>query len=1051
VKRDDLTKEKFERCPFITEPVEVHHYDDETANDPTYHRLYHTGDLCRFNTDGCMEYLGRIDLQVKLRGYRIEIEEIESVLQTYPGVDLAIVAKREQNGVEFLCGYVQLAAKAADRPTDQQLSQHLRQKIPAYMVPSRFMFVDEFARTPALKVDRKALPEPTIVAAPSAAAAAAPDTKVSRVPTTATEASVLEVYNTIFTDHARVGIALDSHFFDDLGGTSIMAGRALTELRRRNFNVSVRTLYTNPTIAGLAKHFDTLSATTAASASINIDGGKMEPPQPELPSAFRRPSTKRRVLIGVWQFVIGILAVSNMWLFLIPLQYLVQQLGLDLTMLEYGLPIFIGVLLAAVVVVVQLLYLALILPLLKWLIIQRRQPGRYWIYSWYAVRWWTVRALYDAFPAALYSHMNVVSWMYRATGASIGHGCLLPATFPEADLVTIGNDVYVAPSAQLLTAQVIDQQLILKPIRIGNGASIEACATLEGGSFVPPHCLVRPLTVVTEANELPEGCEWVPPGVSNGVAPSLPTPAAAAASASKRDDETSRLVAPSAGTGGRLFRASFGSRFIAGLLQMAVFILTYTLITAAHFTVVYSMVRDGQVLLASPWYQGGLAVLVAFFGAAISAVWFAVVSAICARLIYPSGCREGTVAVTSPFEFHRWFMFQRVYLMAGTFYPIITTVFGPAWVRAIGLRVGENVQFGLVASLTPGLTDIGSDTFVADFATLNPPTVKGGLMTFRRQTIGDGTMIGNNSVVTCSAVGARCLVGAVTFAPENLPPGKMALGAPFFVSDRTAERPIERPNRTTLVLHALHNLADLVGGQWVSFLSICIGIAASGSAGPAGPFVGLFVFVFVMELLKTALLVFFKWCLNGRLRTANYSLQSPACWRYLSQFALMMSIVPFGILVVLRGSVLFPFVLRMIGMRVGSNCFVDTFQIPETDLAAVGDDSTLNANVTLGTHAAEDGVMKFGRVRIGRRVSIMSGTVIAPACAVGSGCSVAASSSVSKGERLDEMTHWAGMAVSRVPAPPMMNVLLERNTTGQHRVGGKAGYAAVEMRSVGAA
>ena len=158
------------------------------------------------------------------------------------------------------------------------------------------------------------------------------------------------------------------------------------------------------------------------------------------------------------------------------------------------------------------------------------------------------------------------------------------------------------------------------------------------------------------------------------------------------------------------------------------------------------------------------------------------------------------------------------------------------------------------------------------------------------------------------------------------------------------------------------------------------------------------------------------------MRASNLSIRDPLCWRYQTQFAVVLAIVPLGILYVLRGSVLYPWALRLLGMKIGDNCFIDTLQIPEMDLAAVGDDCSINANVTLGTHTAEDGIMKFSDVSIGDRVTLLSGVVIAPTAHVSTGCSVAANSSVSKGERLEERTHWAGLSVERTAAPTIMRV-----------------------------
>src|SRR5262249_3780845 len=117
-------------------------------------RLFKTGDLGRFDADGVIEYLGRLDRQVKVRGNRVELGEVEGALTAHPDVREAVVVGRK----EALVGYV---VPSAHRPTERALRAFLRQTLPEYMVPSRIVFLDAFPLTPNGKVDVLALPEPT--------------------------------------------------------------------------------------------------------------------------------------------------------------------------------------------------------------------------------------------------------------------------------------------------------------------------------------------------------------------------------------------------------------------------------------------------------------------------------------------------------------------------------------------------------------------------------------------------------------------------------------------------------------------------------------------------------------------------------------------------------------------------------------------------------------------------------------------------------------------------------------------------------------------------
>jgi acyl carrier protein len=145
--RAELTAEKFVPNPFHGE------------NEPPGDRLYRTGDLARFLPDGNIEYLGRMDNQVKVRGFRIEIEEIESALVRHPDVRETVVMLREDRpGDKRLVAYIVANQKQA--PAPGSLSQFLRQKLPEYMAPSVFVRLEALPLTPNGKVDRRALPRP---------------------------------------------------------------------------------------------------------------------------------------------------------------------------------------------------------------------------------------------------------------------------------------------------------------------------------------------------------------------------------------------------------------------------------------------------------------------------------------------------------------------------------------------------------------------------------------------------------------------------------------------------------------------------------------------------------------------------------------------------------------------------------------------------------------------------------------------------------------------------------------------------------------------------
>ena len=144
-KRPELTAEKFADCPFVAENI-----------DGTTVRMYHTGDLCRWNTDGELEYIGRADDQVKLRGYRVELGEIESCASKFGGISLAVAVIRPVGGTDTLCLYY-TADHGATVDVDE-LRHALSRSLTEYMVPTVYMQLDTLPTTPNGKVDRRKLP-----------------------------------------------------------------------------------------------------------------------------------------------------------------------------------------------------------------------------------------------------------------------------------------------------------------------------------------------------------------------------------------------------------------------------------------------------------------------------------------------------------------------------------------------------------------------------------------------------------------------------------------------------------------------------------------------------------------------------------------------------------------------------------------------------------------------------------------------------------------------------------------------------------------------------
>jgi amino acid adenylation domain-containing protein len=201
-------------------------------------RLYRTGDRVRHTPDGSIDYLGRLDDQVKLRGFRIEPGEIESALAGLPGVRVAAAVVREDRpGDRRLVAYAE--PEDGVRLSEEEIREGLRGRLPAHMLPAAYVFLDALPRTGSGKIDRRALPAPARDRPGSAGRYVAPRTPAERV--------MAEIWAGVLGVE-RVGV--DDDFFA-LGGDSLSTVRVASLARARGVPVSVRELMERPTIARL--------------------------------------------------------------------------------------------------------------------------------------------------------------------------------------------------------------------------------------------------------------------------------------------------------------------------------------------------------------------------------------------------------------------------------------------------------------------------------------------------------------------------------------------------------------------------------------------------------------------------------------------------------------------------------------------------------------------------------------------------------------------------------------------------------------------------------
>jgi len=218
--REDITKERYITNPFIENS-----------------RMYKTGDICKFDNNGEIYYLGRADNQVKIRGLRIELEEIENKMLEFPFVKKAKVIKQVIGNREIISAYF-IATK---RIRVMELRRHLYDNLPNYMVPSYFTALDEFPYTPNGKIDKNALPIPDGILQ---------NEKVDYIaPKTDLEVKLASIWEEVLNTKP---IGIKDNFFE-LGGDSILAMNLNIKLLKITDKIKYSDIFTYPTIAELAE------------------------------------------------------------------------------------------------------------------------------------------------------------------------------------------------------------------------------------------------------------------------------------------------------------------------------------------------------------------------------------------------------------------------------------------------------------------------------------------------------------------------------------------------------------------------------------------------------------------------------------------------------------------------------------------------------------------------------------------------------------------------------------------------------------------------------
>jgi non-ribosomal peptide synthetase-like protein len=987
-------------------------------------RLYRTGDLGRFDADGNLVFLGRADGQVKLRGFRIELAEIESVLMQAQGVRAAACAVREDMpGVQQLVGYV---VSSNGRVDEDRLRARLRKHLPAYMVPAIIETITDLPLLPSGKLDRASLPPPQKRS--GRAAPGAPGLEAGRNgahgvarPTTAIERRLMEIWQNLFEP---LEVSPDADFFYDLGGHSLLAARMISELRKepRLFHASVLDVYEHPTIASLAGALDRRSR-------VSTEFAAEETFTPEIKGGNQTPEQIRHFLAGLIQssglyFVFGIRAFEWVTPYLVFFLLwegtgsLLQSAAWALLSAVAVFPLLLGVAIAA-----------------KWLVLGRVRAGRYPLWGGYYLRWWFAQAMVSAVPLDYLAGTPLLPLVYRLLGARIGKDVnLTTENFAAFDLISIGDGASVDDDASLTGYTVENGQLVIGPITVGRRCHVGTRSVLREGTVMEDGARLEDLSLLPGGARVPAGETWAG------------SPARRVRSGECRLTGT-MPGSPCASRHAPPVTRHFLAALYAGLVLLVPNVLMAAIVPGMIVLVRIDLLAHPLLYLAAAPLVGGSFVLLL----ALEVVVF--------KWLLVGRVRAGTYPVHGSFYVRNWLVERLLQLSLDVIAPIHATLYAPLFYRALGAKLGRFVELSTATSGTPDLLEIGEGGTIADEVSLGAPRVEGGWMTVAPTRIGRRTFVGNSGVVPAGAtLGDDSLVGVLSLAPVSdkgpaasdtraghpatchpLPVTSAAwLGSPPLRLPRRepsagfAESRTYRPPRKMVLTRGAVELLRVTlpsaGFIFVTATVLTAAVTLCDLVGLAAT-LGLLPLVYASCCAVVALgTVAAKWIVIGRYRPFVCPLWNHLTWRLEFVNALYEFLATPLALGALQGTPFLPWYFRLFGARLGRRVWAHTTGLLEWDLTEVGDRAALNEDCVLQTHLFEDRILKASRLRIGADCAVGANSIVLYDSAMGDGAKLDGLSLLMKGETLPAGTAWAGIPASRQPGaqPGQMEFKHER-------------------------
>jgi len=898
--RDELTTSKF---------IETDRYDG------ILRRYYRTGDIARYAPNGQIRFVGRLDAQVKVRGFRVELAEIEGLLLKFESIQAAAVTL-DVPTQQLAAFVVEIPGKTINR---EGIAEVLRLKLPYYMIPSTLDVVPELPMTTSQKIDRRRLPAPKTPLVSS--------TEKEIIPPTTEIAKI--IVRIVSKNIGRNDVSMDDNFFEELGGHSLLAALVTSQLRENKMfeNMSVVDIYKYPVLSDLANELEKKQPTKESKPKKERDIHKTSKLSYYTCTFFQGVS-----LI----FLVLLFGMEWMGPFFVYAYYYQAELG-----------IFDSLLLMLAMYFAILPVLSLFAVGFKWAVLGCVKPGKYKLWGTYYFRFWIVDKVINIAPITYFTGTPLMNIFLRALGAKIGKNVYInTSAISIFDLLKMGDNVSICTDTHMRGYHIADGYLHIGSIELEDDTFVGTRCCLSHNTKMGKNSSIEDLTLVPEGFSIPVNENW---GGSPAEKIGL-----------NQQHETKKLWS----SGNSIL--FFVSVFLIPLITMLAYFPGMMLIThldyvsesyhflwttlgvGVSFVILLTLIITGlKWILLGNIKEGKYPVDSLFY----YKKWFF------DQLMKLSLQVIGTLYTTLYLQF--WFkmlgvkMGKRVEISTVEFISPDLLVTGDECFLADSVSIGaSHVRNGFI---TIAKTYIGNRTFVGNSAVVSP-----------------GTELGNNVLVgVLSKVKDENLPapdGTSWFGSPAVYLPKRDINTDF------AAETTYKPSRKLFVQRYLIEFFRVVMPTTL-FITYAVLITNVVSYMQVHKDLNQLVFVFPFlylgaALLGTLVMVLLKWIIIGKYKPAKKPLWSHYVWRSELVTGIYENFLVLFFLNLLTGTPFIKYPLRLLGCKIGKRACLFTTQITEFDLIKLGDDVALNDNCTLQTHLFEDRVMKMSFVDIGNNCSV---------------------------------------------------------------------------------